>query len=909
MSLTTTPDFSFRIKNENQVLSDMIDTFMSTNLMINDFTEGSITRSLLESVSIEMEQLYYLTIENMNKAIETSVEDAFGFTNQEATYAYGNIIIGFRNPLANDMYIPKGTLFFSSNKNYSQQYRTQVPYTIRRGTLNAEIEVYCTEKGTVGNVPSGTIDSSLDINGYLLITQNEAFNTGKDKETYEDSKERFRKMIASLAHGTRNSIEYAVESIPEVASCYLYEDNFGEVIVYVCDANGNLPDDLLQKVCDVVELYKVAGVRYIVRPVHKSWVNLNIEVSVDSTLLNTNSFLVYIKDNIEKYINNFKIGQYLFKNDIIQHVMDIDDIGITDCDVGIQISTDEQLANDSYISDSSPSFVGNTEVTQNQLIDPNIYQKDLYGMIGLPDYHIDSNDTPTWESVLVDNLVLNSGFHKDFDDSWDTYLGGHDVANISDDNMYGNSNSLCMNIEDNGRNTYRYVETNKIPVESGDIYSVRCDLKALGLQDNGFMLPILFSNYDTQKDIKPIPMKPKDANYNILTGTSDIEELCITNYEGQTIYDSNNYALEKGYIDSNGFHSNGTDVATDFIKIDPNTYYSVSLSGGFPSTGVTRVCFYNENKECLTTAFEKSNLDSTVTIDPNISPSDAMYMRVCRYATSNNNITNFRIVINNADKYGYWNTTVLSDTNRFMLTEPQLQNGANYTYSINVNNLPCDSLLSVILQHNDGFKQTTFTSPVYQKGYNGTMKVSFTVPQDFGVVDSITLYVKSKDTLGDNPSIPYMRLKDEKLETGNTVTSWYLNKEETINKPLYVYNGVQVTGNSDTWITSNIDGIEIPDGYTTLALRFYVQSFGIMYIAQPQVNKSKTIAPFRVSKLDLTPKYEIPYTDFYPLDTDKYVTAPNEILRCNNINISFIQNDTFSNSTNIDTKTNNLINN
>ena len=198
MSLTTTPDFSFRIKNENQVLSDMIDTFMSTNLMINDFTEGSITRSLLESVSIEMEQLYYLTIENMNKAIETSVEDAFGFTNQEATYAYGNIIIGFRNPLANDMYIPKGTLFFSSNKNYSQQFRTQVPYTIRRGTLNAEIEVYCTEKGTVGNVPSGTIDSSLDVNGYLLITQNEAFNTGKDKETYGESKERFRKMIAVI---------------------------------------------------------------------------------------------------------------------------------------------------------------------------------------------------------------------------------------------------------------------------------------------------------------------------------------------------------------------------------------------------------------------------------------------------------------------------------------------------------------------------------------------------------------------------------------------------------------------------------------------------------------------------------------------------------------------------------------
>lgn len=894
MESSLTPKYAFRIKNQEQALSDMIDTFMSSNNYINDFTEGSVIRSLFESESIELEQLYYLTIENMKKTIDVSVQDAFGFETKDATYAYGNVLVVFQTPLSKDLYVPKGALFYSSNPLYSQEYRTQVPYVIKKGSTSGELEVFCTQKGTIGNVPLGTIDSCTDIGGYTFISQRDAITTGQDKESVDDAKVRFRKMIASLAMGTPNSIKYAVMNIDEVSSVYLKEDNYGEVIVYVCDSNGNLPDELKQKVEQVVALYKVAGVRFIVRPVHKSYAQLNVSVKVNNKLLLDNDFLTYINNTLQKYVNSLGIGENLYQKDIIQKVMDIDDLGVTNCEVGIKMSTDEQLASDSYISDGSPSYVGNTEVYQNQLVDPDIYQDGVYGIIGLPNNTINDKALPTWKSVLVANDVLNAGFHKDMSNDWRTKFGGHDIANIDKDNMYGNSNSLQMNIEDNGRNTYRYVETNKVPVNSGDIYSFRSELKATTLQDKGFMLPMIFSNYDSQKDMIPVPIKPSGANYNILPGTSNVENIYPTVSQGDLIYSSDNSLLQKGYVDNNNngnLHPNTTDVATDLIPVEPNSYYTGVFSGAFDNTGVTRIVYFNSSKQYI--SYQNfSNLDTPCVVDFPVTPMDCFYIKVCKYCGQNNtnsNIQNYTVTIRETNEKGRWNTTKLSDNNQFKLNEPNLEVGATYTYSMYVNNLQCDSQLVVTIKQNDGNVSDTFTSKVYNKWYSGLMQLTFTIPDNYNTVNSIELYLESVDDQGSTPTIPYMRLNKEKLETGGEVTDWYLTKEEVVGKPLYVAPNNDVTGTTDNWVTSTIESVTIPDGYNMIAIRFYVQSFGIMNIAQPQINKSINIVPFRISSWDDTPLYELPYSEFYPLNGDVYVTAPNEIIRCSNVTVSFMQ--------------------
>lgn len=774
MKLESTSDYSFRFKNQTDVLSSMIDTFMATNDSINDFTVGSVSRSLLESVSIEMEQLYYLTLENRQKMIDTAVPEAFGFEKKDATYAYGTVTIKFTVPQSVDTYIPQGARFYSSNPNYSQVYRTASAYSIPRGSSIYQLPVYCTEKGSVGNIPSGVIDSCYDISGIASVTNLEAFNTGKDEESTVEMKERFRRMIASLEHGTRNSLEYAINDIDEVGSCYVYEAYNGVVIIYVGDDNGDLSDELLQKVKEVASLYKPAGIRVLIRPIHKTYVNLDIMVEVGSDLLLGKDTEDYIKDIVEKKINNLGIGEYLYTDDIMQTVMDIEDTGILDCKVTPYMSIDEQLATDDYVSDDTPSYIGDTEVTQNQLVDPNIYQEATYGMIGLPNHSIESNKETSWHTLIQDNLILNAGFHKDLTDDWNTHLGGHDIVNIDSDLVYGSSNSLEFNIEDNGQNSYRYVESNRVDVEPNEHYSYRAELKANNLRDKGFVLGMLYHNYDKEKDITPIPYRYNGVNYNLLSGTTNRQQLVV-----------------------------------------PKAHY------------------------------------------------------------------------------GYWNTIDNGGEQPYTLPEPNLQNGIDYTYSINIQNCPVDSYLSVIISNNETQKTQEFKSNTISKGYSGTSSLTFNVPIDFGKVNAISLCIKSIDDMGDRPNIPYMRLDSEKLEVGAKATDWYISEPETQGRPIYVFSGTSVTGTSDDWVDTVQEDIVIPEDITSMSLRFYVQSYGIIHMAQPQLNRSSQIAPFKVSPLDNTPMYELPYSEYFELKSPVYHTAPNEIIKASNVTVRTIDRNTW----------------
>lgn len=774
MKLENTDDYSFRFKSQNDVLSDMVDTFMSTNDSINDFTVGSVSRSLLESVSVELEQLYYLTLENRQKMIDISVPQAFGFEAKDATYAYGTVTLRFISPTATNVYIPQGARFYSSDGNYSQEYRTNNAYIVPTGTSIYQLTVYCTEKGTVGNIPSGVIDSCYDISGLASITNTQAFNTGKDAESTKEIGERFRRMIASLEHGTRNSIEYAVNNIEGIESCYLYETNNGVVIIYAGDANGDLSDDLRQKVVDVASLYKPAGIRVVVRPVHKTFVNLDLLVEVGSDLLLDKGTEDYIKNNIEQYINSLGIGDYLYKDDIMQKVMDLEDNAILDCNVTPYLSIDEQLASDDYVSEDSPVYVGNTEVNQDQLKDPNIYQQATYGMIGLPNHDIKSMQGTSWNTLIQDNLVLNAGFHKDLVEDWKTNLGGHDIININPDLMYGNSNSIEFNIEDNGQNTYRYIESNRIPTNENEHYSYRAELKANGLRDKGYAVMMMYHNYDKEKDLAPVPYRYNGTNYNLLKGTQEKQQLVV-----------------------------------------PKAHY------------------------------------------------------------------------------GYFNTVNNGGEQPYILPEPNLQNGVDYTYSMNITNLPLDSYLDVIVTNNDKHSSLEFKSSVYKKGFSGNASVTFSVPQSFGAVNSISLYLRTVNDMGAKPNIPYVRLDSEKLEVGGKVTAWYLSQDEIQGKPVYAFSGTSVTGTNDDWVETAQENLEIPKGINEISLRFYVQSYGVMYVAQPQVNRSEQLAPFKVSPLDHTPQFELPYTEYFELKSPVYHTAPNEIIRASNITVRTIDRNTW----------------
>lgn len=371
----------FQFKDNDTILSDMIDTVMIRNNDVNDFTPGSILRTLLESESLELETLYYLQLENLNHAIDESVLQAFDFDPIDYVHAFGNIIIYFTDTLQKDLYIPQGTRFASSNKAYNQVYSTITAYTAPQGTNAIELVVYCENDnniGSYGNVPKGVIDTTPDMSGIAYLTNPEDILTGQDSESIEDTRIRFRAYIQSLAMGTRQALRYAVMAVPGVTGCAIYEASYGSVTLYVHDANGNLNDDLAEEVAEAVAQYKPAGIQVIIRPIHKTLVNLDVALDVKYVEYETDEYLEYVRQGIVNYLNTFQVEDMMYLNKVTQYVLDNNE-PVRDVKISYEVVPDITMRNDAYAPDDSVATVGNWVVTQKYLKDPDIVTNDTYG--------------------------------------------------------------------------------------------------------------------------------------------------------------------------------------------------------------------------------------------------------------------------------------------------------------------------------------------------------------------------------------------------------------------------------------------------------------------------------------------------------------------------------------------------
>lgn len=391
---------SLQYKKASDIISRMTDDILTGTSEINDFTEGSITLTLIEAISTELEQLYYLAIENAETAIDTSVLSTFGFTRKTASYAYGTLRITFTNSLQNTFYIPKGTSFYSTISGYDQEYTTLDEYYVEAGQTTAYIVVYCTDTGVIGNVPSATINATTDMSYVADITNPSAFNTGSDLESLTDLQNRFRLMIQGLARGTVESLEYATLSVDNISGVYVWEDTYGTIIIYCHDANGDLSTTLQKTVADTLDSWRVAGTQLIVYPTHKTTTTLSIGVKVSDTSLETDSFSSLVKQTVENYINSLAVGDPIYIQNIVQKVMDISDLGIVDCSISLSVNPDISLEDEDYISDDAIININGRRVSHSYLQPSDISTQYPYGSVNYSTDQSDSAGT-TWNNATT----------------------------------------------------------------------------------------------------------------------------------------------------------------------------------------------------------------------------------------------------------------------------------------------------------------------------------------------------------------------------------------------------------------------------------------------------------------------------------------------------------------------------
>lgn len=313
-----------QFKRMTEIYSRLVDNTITNTREINDFSVGSAMRAIYEAISIELEQFYIITRENIAEAIQAGIYSSFGFVRKPAMKAYGNVTITFHSATMADMYLSRGSRFTSSNPAYPMTYETIQDYTIPAGALTASVQVYCTYPGALGNIPANAIDiMNSPIQNVKSVTNPEAFQTGQDEEPLEEMRARFASYIESLSKATVPAIEYGTRSVPEVSGVYVDEQT-GLINVYAHDRNGDLPTDVQNKIISTLENYRAGGIPVKVLPVTKVKQDINVTVTLTDKSGITQAFKNKIQTTIATYLNNMTTSQSLILSDLTSAIRYVD---------------------------------------------------------------------------------------------------------------------------------------------------------------------------------------------------------------------------------------------------------------------------------------------------------------------------------------------------------------------------------------------------------------------------------------------------------------------------------------------------------------------------------------------------------------------------------------------------------
>lgn len=314
---------AFRNKNSDTILESLINWTASKTDKLTDFNPGSAVRTLYESVSLQIEEFYYDLTQAIKYAVANACYNAFGFSRASARKASGRVTIFFKNPLVNKIDFNKGTVFHTGHMRLQKVYfESTEQIRALEGATSCSIPVVCTVEGNQGNVKQGEICKLQVGNGNIeRIANLEAFTSGKDRETAGQREQRFREYVHTLARGGRDAIAYGIKQTPGVQGVYVDDTTVGFVVAYVHDKDGNLTDELKERVLNQVDKYRSAGIEVSVRPIVKKEIDLDLKVYYRPGV-NPATFDKNLKDLVVQYLMDFEVGRDLNISTLVTVVND-----------------------------------------------------------------------------------------------------------------------------------------------------------------------------------------------------------------------------------------------------------------------------------------------------------------------------------------------------------------------------------------------------------------------------------------------------------------------------------------------------------------------------------------------------------------------------------------------------------
>ena len=341
---------SFQIKDFTSIVASMVNVMRGVQKTITDFYVGSVVRTMLEAVAVELEELYQQAFIGLKEAIPVSVYTSFRFALLGNTTAAGTVRV-IITAQSVPVVIGAGTVFTPSIG--SLTYTATDDTTIATGGSYADVPVVASATGSAGNLAAGvSFTLSPAPVGFASASTLTAIASGQDSETDAARLLRFQSYISSLARSTVAALNYGLSTvslsdsngnlIERVALSYIDEpyvrdssQPIANVAFYIHNGVGSTSDALLTQANKViagyvdsngnnVAGYKAAGVPVTGYKATETTVAVTATVTILASYLNTaNDPRAAISAAISAYILGLGIGASCLKSEIYLLAMSI----------------------------------------------------------------------------------------------------------------------------------------------------------------------------------------------------------------------------------------------------------------------------------------------------------------------------------------------------------------------------------------------------------------------------------------------------------------------------------------------------------------------------------------------------------------------------------------------------------
>lgn len=332
------------VKSYDTLYTEMQNNMIANQNKVTDFNEGSVIRTMFESVARVVESAYVDTRDGYKNVLKELAYSIFNFQPKTGSRATSSVIFSRTKATATKSTIPTGTQVSAGSLIY---YTTEIGEILPNELNSNEIPVVAANIGTEYNIGIGIINTfdtslSIDITSVKNVTRAEG---GSNKETDIERLSRFKKYLNGLQGTNQYGFESSILSVDGVRSIAIEEKfppylNIYNVICYIDDGTGNLTDSLKNEIIKKIEGdiegnkngCKATGIQVLVSPA--SPVYTSIDVTVKTYRKEEDAAIADVTNAILKEINSLTIGKSVYLSSLIlclrslSFVKDVSDITI-----------------------------------------------------------------------------------------------------------------------------------------------------------------------------------------------------------------------------------------------------------------------------------------------------------------------------------------------------------------------------------------------------------------------------------------------------------------------------------------------------------------------------------------------------------------------------------------------------